>query len=215
MAPRHARALAGDPDRALRDHLVEVTERLLAESGPAHLTTRRIARTAGVADGVLYNHFENKDELMLAALAARVTRLFGDFRDRCPEAGTATVEANLEQLATALLELQRALLPLLVGLLGKHALMERFLAAIHASDIGGPDAVLSCVHEYLEAERGLGRLSDEGELHLVGVLLFAITQLQALVTHFRASDATTAQAARELQPFTHFLAETLMKGANT
>jgi AcrR family transcriptional regulator len=210
MAPRRARALAGDTDgRSLREHLIEVTGRLLAGSGAEQLTTRRIARAAGVADGVLYNHFADKDELILAAVAARVSAHLGAFREACPTPGTGTIEANLKQLAAAMLELQRALLPLLVGLVGKRTLLERFLASVHASEIGGPDAILDAVHAYLAAELRLGRLDRRADPHIAGVLLFAITQLQALVTHFRAADTSNAAAARELQPFLRFLAETL------
>jgi AcrR family transcriptional regulator len=208
MSPRRARGL---PDElVLREHLLEVTERLLGEDGPGALTTRRIAREAGVADGVLYNHFEDKDALILEALVARTSALMRDFRAACPAAGTATVEANLEQMAAAMLELHRGLLPLLAGLVGRRALLEQFLAAIHSSQVGGPDAVLRCVHDYLAAEQRLGRLGDGSEPHLVGILLFAIAQLQALVVHFR-SDATV-----ELQPFVHFLAGVLTnpKGAS-
>jgi AcrR family transcriptional regulator len=213
MTPRRARILAGEPDRGVREHLLEATVGLLAESGVEHLTTRRIARAAGVADGVLYNHFANKDELILTALTARVSMLMGVFREACPTAGTATVEANLERLAAALLELQRGLLPLLVGLIGKRALLERFLVSIHAPEIGGADAIIGCVHEYLDGEQRLGRLGSTSDAHVAGVLFLAITQMQALVTHVRAADTTDAEAARELQPFIRFLAETLTAGS--
>jgi AcrR family transcriptional regulator len=210
MAPRRARILVGQSDdRALRDHLIQVTERLLAERGLEELTTRRIAREAGVADGVLYNHFENKDALMLEALVARMSTLMRAFRDACPRPGTDTVEANLERLATAMLELQRAVLPLFLGLVGRRPLLERFLAAVHSAAIGGPDAVLHCVHDYLAAEQRLGRLSEGSEAHIVGVLLFAITQLQALVTHFRSTENGSSDATEELVPVVRFLVEAL------
>ncbi len=214
MAPRRARGLEGVTDgRSLREHLIEVTGRLLAEGGADLLTTRKIARAAGVADGVLYNHFTDKDELLLAALVARVTAHLDAFREACPTAGTGAVEANLEQLAAAMLGLQRALLPLLVGLVGKRQLLERFLASLHSADIRGPDAILAPLHAYLAAERRLGRLSGRGDPHIAGVLLFAITQLQALVTHFRAADTSNAEAAHELRPFIRFLTETLTTGS--
>jgi len=210
--PRRARALADQPEgRALREQLIEVAEGLLAECRPDELTTRRIAREAGVADGVLYNHFENKDELILEALVARTSGLVRAFRDARPVAGTATVEANLERLASALVELQRALIPLLVGLVGRRALLERFLVAVHGTEIGGPDAVLRCVHDYLDAERQLGRLGDGSDTHVAGVLLFAITQLQALVMQFRP---TASEGAQDLLPFVHFLAATLTGAAH-
>jgi AcrR family transcriptional regulator len=186
-----------------------VTERLLAEQGLEELTTRRIAQAANVAHGVLYNHFANKDELILAGLLARVSRLVEEFEKACPSAGAGTLESNLTKLAAATLGLERGLLPLLSGMIGKRGLLGQFLAEVHSPDIGGPDRILRAIEDYLIAERRLGRVSVSADTHIVGVLLFAITQLQALVTHFRAPDATAAAGARQLAPFVSFLATNL------
>src|SRR5262249_34572728 len=126
-----------------------------------------------------------------------------------PSAGTGTVETNLAQLAAAMLELQRGLLPALAGLIGNRTLLERFLASLHSPEIGGPDGILDCVHAYLAAERRLGRLNRGSDPHVAGVLPFPTAQRQALVTHSRAPTADNAEVARELQPFVQFLARTL------
>jgi AcrR family transcriptional regulator len=192
-----------------RDHLVAVLERLLAEQGPEELTTRRIAREAGVAHGLLYNHFANKEDLILAGLVTRASALFDEFHQACPSPGSGTVEGNLAKFAAALLQLQRRLLPLLAGLIGKPALLRRFLAELHAPGIGGADRILRTVDDYLAAEQHLGRIGGAVDPHLVGVLLFAITQLQALATHVQQPEATAAEATRELRPFVGFLAASL------
>jgi AcrR family transcriptional regulator len=71
MAPRKAAVLRHD-ERSLREHLIATAERLIATVGTAGLTVRVIAREAGVADGVLYNHFADKEELLANALHAHV-----------------------------------------------------------------------------------------------------------------------------------------------
>ena len=58
-----------DSPGALRRHLIDVTQRLLAAHGSAGLTTREIAREAQVADGLLYNHFAGKGDLVVTAVA--------------------------------------------------------------------------------------------------------------------------------------------------
>src|SRR6266508_161567 len=72
MSPRRAHAVLGraghDPGAALREHLIDTAEKLLAERQVSSITTRDIARTAGVSDGVLYNYFADKHELVVAAL---------------------------------------------------------------------------------------------------------------------------------------------------
>jgi AcrR family transcriptional regulator len=85
---RRARVLrdqqAGEHPQALRRHLIEVTQRLLAAHGLTGLTTRVIAREAQVSDGVLYNHFTDKDELVVAALGERITGSVARYLDACP-----------------------------------------------------------------------------------------------------------------------------------
>ena len=210
MSPPRARFQAGDDgSESLRDYLIAVTERLLAEQGLEGLTTRRIARAANVAHGLLYNHFANKDDLILAGLAARASTLVDEFHKSCPSAGTSTLEGNLATLAAAMLNLQRGLIPLLAGLIGKRALLRRFVAELHSPELGGPDSILRTLDGYLAAERRLGRVSGTADPHVVGILLFAITQLQALATHVQEPGATSAKAARQLRPFVSFLAASL------
>jgi hypothetical protein len=102
-----------------------------------------------------------------------------------PIAGSRTLEGNLAALPAAMLSLQRGLLPLLAGLIGKPTLLRRFLAELHSSDIGGPDLILRTLDNYLAAEQRLGRVRSAAGPHLVGILLFAITQLHALATRSR------------------------------
>ncbi|MGK5558533.1 helix-turn-helix domain-containing protein, partial [Actinomadura kijaniata] len=93
MSPRRAAAL-GDDGRSLRDHLITTAARLIAERGTAGLTVRAIAREAGVSDGVLYNHFADKEELLALALHAHAHTVAAALGDP-PAPGTGTVAANL------------------------------------------------------------------------------------------------------------------------
>ncbi len=216
MPPPRSRFRPGDgSDESIRERLVAVTERLLAEQGLEGLTTRRIAEAANVAHGLLYNHFANKDDLILAGLAARASALVAEFDKACPTPGSGTLEGNLAAFAAALLNLQRALLPLLASMIGERELLGRFLAGLHSAEIGGPDRILRTLDDYLVAEQELGRVSGAGDAHLVGILLFAITQLHALATHVQEPDATPARAARKLRPFVSFLAVSLTTADRT
>ena len=77
MAPRRAAAIRDQPGTAtLGDHLVAAADSLLDDGAIGQLTTRQIARRAGVSDGVLYNHFPDKASLVLAALVRRYGRVY-------------------------------------------------------------------------------------------------------------------------------------------
>jgi len=149
-----ARASAG---AVLRTRLVDAAAELLAERQVSAITTRDIARTAGLSDGVLYNYFSNKNDLLAEALLRGYGEQVEGFGSRLPVAGTETVEKNLLQFADAMLTLAEATLPVVTGLVAEPALMHRFIADIHGAQYG-PLMTLGRVETYLGAEQKLGRL---------------------------------------------------------
>ena len=187
MSPRRARVLrdqgASDSPGALRRHLIDVTQRLLAAHGAAGLTTREIAREAHVADGLLYNHFAGKDDLVVTALVERAAELVEGFLAALPEPGTATLEENLHVLAQAVLELTAQAVPLVTGLLGQAALLGRLFDDIHDTQAGqvGPQAAFAAAVGYVRAEQGLGRAAADVEAAAVVELLFGACLSRAFV----------------------------------
>ncbi|MEC3958735.1 TetR/AcrR family transcriptional regulator [Nocardia sp. CDC153] len=167
MSPRKAAALRGS-DEALRDHLVTTAQRLLAEQGAAGLTVRAIARAAGVADGVLYNHFSDKDELLAAALGAHVAAAHAELGP-LPAPGTATVRDNLTAYLRAGLALHRTVLPVFAGLLTAPAVLDRF-AESEAREADWRELLAT----YLRAERDLTRLAPDTDIEATTALLVGI-----------------------------------------
>ena len=212
MSPRRARAVQGhlesDPAGALRRHLVTVTRRLLAAHGLGGLTTREIARAADVSDGVLYNHFADKDELILEALGLELASLGVQFRKAMPAPDTATVEANLIAIAHACTAFQAGALPLAGALLGRAELFSRFLELSHAGE-SGPQHIIAAVAGYLDAEKQAGRAADNADSTTLAVMMFGACQAQLLGAHFgqltgtaneRDSRPMVAVLMRSLQP---------------
>jgi AcrR family transcriptional regulator len=163
MSPRRAKATRGrvddDPATALRLHLIDAAEKLLGERQVSAITTREIARAAGVSDGVLYNYFADKHELIIAALLRRYERMLSKFDTGLPEPGTGTVEANLIAYAEAALGLVAAGMPMAAGLMSEPQLLHRFIAEIHREPYG-PQRLREPIAAYLAAEQKLGRLGD-------------------------------------------------------
>ncbi|HEY3437609.1 MAG TPA: helix-turn-helix domain-containing protein [Actinotalea sp.] len=181
MSPRRAKVL-GELDSspgALRRHLIAVTQRMLTLHGLAGLTTRQIAREAQVADGVLYNHFAGKDDLVLAALTERATELAAAFRASMPAPGSGTVAENVASIAQAALTLHAGTTPLVTGLLGQPTLLHDFIEATHADD--GIQTAFAAVAEYVAAEQRLTRASDEVSPAAVAELLFGACQLRSVL----------------------------------
>jgi AcrR family transcriptional regulator len=63
------------PSGSMRDRLLDAASRVITEQGIAAATIREIARTAGVAEGSVYNHFRDKTELITAVHVERMTAL--------------------------------------------------------------------------------------------------------------------------------------------
>ncbi|WP_433332804.1 TetR/AcrR family transcriptional regulator [Spirillospora sp. CA-294931] len=164
MSPRKAAALRGG-ESTLREHLIATAARLIAERGTAGLTVRAIAREAGVADGVLYNHFADKEELLACALRAHVTAA-GRALGALPEPGRGDLAANLRAHVLHGLALHRAILPAFAGLIGRPAVLARF------GDLSDPgedwrDRLLA----YLRAERELGRLAPDARVEAAASMI--------------------------------------------
>ena len=188
VAARRARVLrdqpaldqpAGAPGQALRRHLIGVTHRLLAAHGLTGLTTRVIAREAEVSDGVLYNHFADKDDLIVAALTEQFAELFAGATTRCPSPGRGSLREGLDALLAGCLEIQSAILPLIGGLLAHPALLREVLNRLHAGD-GSPHRFWEAMTDYLHAEQALGTVAADVHPETVAEVLFGVTHLHTL-----------------------------------
>jgi AcrR family transcriptional regulator len=65
-----------------REELLAAAWRVIARSGIAGLTTREIAREAGVSTGVLAHYFADKEELLAAALRLSHQQVYARIRER-------------------------------------------------------------------------------------------------------------------------------------
>ena len=161
LAAMHKRAAGGDAppggSPVIREQLIDAAERLLGERQVSAITTRDIARAAGLSDGVLYNYFANKNDLVVAALLRRFDAQLGVFEAGLPTAGEGDVEANLVAFAEAWFGLATAVMPTVVGLMSEPDLMHRFFDEIHGEDYG-MRRTFGRVAAYLTAEQKLGRL---------------------------------------------------------
>ena len=187
MSPRRAKAVVGrvgdDPATALREHLIDAAERLTAQAPITTITTRDIARAAGVSDGVLYNYFSDKNELLVAAMLRQYRRLIDEFQKLIPEPGTGTVEENLASIGGALFALEGEFVPMIAGLLVDPALFHRLFAAIHQEPFG-IDQLRNPLTAYLEGEQRLGRIPADVDRGAVAILLMGSTSVMALAAQF-------------------------------
>jgi AcrR family transcriptional regulator len=127
-----------------RKALLDATVETLVDEGYAGVTTRRVAQRASVSIGALQHHFENKSELVAAAMEHLIAELARELVARAPTAGRS--ERRLaETLLDALWELHRGPLMAAVAELAVAArtdprLRERF-APVQRDAIAASSAV--------------------------------------------------------------------------
>jgi AcrR family transcriptional regulator len=146
---------------------------LVHDVGYANVTTRGIARAAGVAEGTLYRHFPDKTALFFAAVLDRHGPILESVKSLPERAGHADVSTNLVDCLTRLAELRADLLPLELALLADPELSRQHPAtnAATADPLPGPPEFVAA---YLAAEQQLGRIRPGVDTNHAAVVLLAV-----------------------------------------
>lgn len=170
-----------DGGQDLREYLITTAARLIAERGTAGLAVRDIARAARVADGVLYNYFDDKEDLLAHALLAHVASVMGG--SPVPEPGTGTVADNLESFIANGLAVLTWVMPAFAGLVTQPNVLTRFRAMVGGNEAFGAarQAGDEAGHEgqglpqlltgYLRGEQRLGRIDPAADVEAAATLV--------------------------------------------
>ena len=178
----------------LKAHLVESAAELLDVEGPATITTRQIARHAAVSDGVLYNHFGDKDELVVAALVSRYGRLVEAFESKLAEADRAGegsqgslegLRAWLQAFVVALRDLEAGALHLAAGVLVERRLLEAFWIEMHRAPLG-LDRLRSPLIRRLQSARAAGLVAGDLDVDAAASLVFGASLMSAITLRVNA-----------------------------
>ncbi|MGI8446729.1 MAG: TetR/AcrR family transcriptional regulator [Streptosporangiaceae bacterium] len=184
----------------LREHLIRTAARLLDERGSAGLAVRDIAREAQVADGALYNYFEDKEDLLAQALLAHVATVMSQ-TPRMPEAGTGTVADNLTVFIDRGMESLYRVVPAFAGLMSQPGVLRRFHEMVggeqaFAAPAAGeeqhgeeqpaadepeyPRSLPDILMLYLQGEQQLGRIDAGADLDAATSLIVGAIHGQVL-----------------------------------
>ncbi|HEY7015280.1 MAG TPA: TetR/AcrR family transcriptional regulator [Streptosporangiaceae bacterium] len=188
-----------DDGRNLREYLIATAARLIGERGSAGLAVRDIAREAQVADGVLYNYFEDKEDLLVHALLAHVGAVMAAMQPM-PPPGSGTVAGNLRQFIDAGLATLARVAPAFAGLLAQPKVLTRFHdmvggARAFGADTGddgnpppaetaqegnGGQGLPAILRAYLTAEQQLGRIDGAADIEATVSLVVGAIHGQVL-----------------------------------
>jgi AcrR family transcriptional regulator len=209
MSPRKPAVLRNGDGRNLREYLIATAARLIGQRGGARLAVRDIAREAHVADGVLYNYFDDKEDLLAHALLAHVGAVMAA-APQMPAAGTGSVADNLRSFIDGGLATLARVAPAFAGLLSQPKVLSRFHAmvggdeAFGAARAGGDEAprehdqapgehdqdpaggsaggrgLPEILTAYLTAEQQLGRIAAGADVEATVVMIVGAIHGQVL-----------------------------------
>jgi AcrR family transcriptional regulator len=114
----------------LREYLIATAARLIDQRGSAGIAVRDIAREAQVADGVLYNYFEDKEDLLAHALLAHVGTVMAGGPPLLLPPGEGTVAENLRMFIDGGMARLVRVTPAFAGLLSQPKVLIRFHAMV-------------------------------------------------------------------------------------
>jgi AcrR family transcriptional regulator len=197
MSPRKPAVLREQGGADLREHLIAVAARLIDHRGSAGLSVRDIAREARVADGVLYNYFADKEDLLAQALLAHVGAVMASAPQLLPPAGTGSVAANLRVFFERGVAVLSRVAPAFAGLMAQPKVLTRFHGMVggdaafsaapadqgghHERDgDGGGRGFGELLTSYLRAEQEIGRIDRAADVDAVTMLLVGAMHGQVL-----------------------------------
>lgn len=153
-----------------RQRLIDATTTLVREVGYANVTTRSIAAAAGVAEGTLYRHFDDKRALFFAAVMHNNAPIIAASANLPSRAGHGTVLGNLVDVMRTIALLQRDLLPL------EHAMISDPSLTLDLPDgrLMHPAGPPHDIATYLAAEQSLGRVRADCDPTLAAISLLAM-----------------------------------------
>lgn len=209
------------PTRPMRERILAAAIEVIKERGVAAATTKEIARVAGVSEGSLYNHFDNKTVLFGSAIAEVAGTIRTAMVELMGAIGQGTVEANLTRFATAAVRFYAELLPMTGPVLGDPQLLAWLRGGgptaegAHGPGTGGPVLGVVGLAGYLEAERAEGRLAEAVRPEILASALLGGCLQHAFLTRISGAAAVQQDAHLPAEPeeYARELVRTLLSGA--
>jgi len=181
----------------LRDRIVDAAWHVMSERGLAATRTSAIAETAGCAEGSIYRYFDDKPQLLLAAIRSHLPDAEAVEARLLELAGTRTVRANLLDVAHAACALYGDLVPLAAAVLADATLAERRREAFGGQDFR-PSHLAGAVAGYLSVEQRLGRVRATADPGLAARLLVNGCVGESLIDGLFESDRSRGSGLGEL-----------------
>jgi AcrR family transcriptional regulator len=190
-----------------RQNIICATERLLQTHGLARLTTREIAREAGVAEGLIYHHFKDKAELIHEVVEKRVHDVKDVLQSLPLKVGLSTLSENLEEVLHVVYQSHYEIVPIICSVFADHQLRARMQEIMKEREVG-PQHAIEGLALYLAAEQRLGRIADNIIPNTAAKCLWMISLQTAMDDQLMEQKSDAARNRREIRQ----VVQTMMAG---
>ncbi|WP_025354318.1 TetR/AcrR family transcriptional regulator [Kutzneria albida] len=163
----------GRPSTGVREAVLAATAEILRVDGIARLSTKEVARRAGVAESSIFYHFGDKHELLQAVVRAQTPEL-AELRST-----GGSLREGLIALCTTLEEHYARSLPVLTAVQADGELRRR-MAEGGRQYCQAPLSALDRITEHLSAEIEAGRLRPGLDSRTAALLLLGASYQRAL-----------------------------------
>lgn len=157
----------GRPPSGQREAILRATLELLPDRGIAKLTTREIARHAGVSEASVYYHFTDRAGLLQAVFEEGMQPLA--LLTQPPDPGLDRGEV-LEHAARTLDRFFVQVLPIVIAAQSDPELQAKLTAYINERDLG-PHKGVTAIGGYLLGQQAAGRLDADVDVEAVALML--------------------------------------------
>jgi len=150
--------------------ILAAAEEVIREHGLVNTTTKLIAKAAGCSEALLYKHFADKSEIVLAVMAGRAGGFSTQTAALRTQVGEGDIEERLTRLIASAVTFYRNGMPIGTALLSDPALLARHRSLLAARG-SGPRRPLQGLATYLSAEKALGRIDAAADPETMAALL--------------------------------------------
>jgi AcrR family transcriptional regulator len=188
----------GRPPSVGREEILRVTHELLRERGMARLTTREVAERAGVSEGSVFYHFDDRFGLLKAVFERSLGPLHLESFDQ--KAGD--LRSTVTQMSEGIEAFLNASLDVMMAAQSDASLRESLHAYMLESDYG-PHRGIAAIGRYIAARQATGEVRPDLNPTVVASMIVNDALQRAAVPKLVGN-------RKGIQPRAHFV-DTLMR----
>jgi AcrR family transcriptional regulator len=177
-----------------RDTILDAALHVVRTRGLNNATTKQIAKQAGFSEATLYKHFEDKEDLFIEVLRARVPTFMPVLKSLIEQAGQGTVRDNLLRVTQAAADFYRESFPIFAATFSEPPLLARYRDTLARRNLG-PHRAVEGLADYLGREQSLGRVGAGAAPAAVAAMLLGACFQYAFFDHFAGREPEPGDVA--------------------